>query len=103
MITLSPRAAEQVRQSLAQADAAGLALRVAAKRMADGSFDYAMGLDEPSPHDTQAVSNGVTVIVAPTSVEFLQGATLDYVELTPGEEQFIFINPNEPGYVAPKP
>ncbi|MGI9310447.1 MAG: HesB/IscA family protein [bacterium] len=101
MITITSKAAEQVLQSIAQQpDAPALSLRVAAKRLADGSFDYAMGLDQPNQHDTCAESNGVRVVVAPTSVEFLRGATLDYVALD-GAHQFIFMNPNDPAYVAP--
>lgn len=102
MITVSPKAAEKVLESLAQPDSAGLSLRLAAKRLADGSFGYAMGLDAPSQHDNRSESNGVKVIVAPTSTEFLRGATLDYVELEPGDYQFIFMNPNDPAYAPPK-
>ena len=101
MITITPNAAQKVLESLARADSKDLSLRVAAKRLADGSFDYAMGLDTPTRHDTQAVSNGVNVVVAPTSIEFLTDATLDYVELEAGEHQFIFMNPNDPAYVPP--
>ena len=31
----------------------------------------------------------------------LAGTTLDYVELQPGVRSFIFLNPNDPGYVPP--
>ena len=31
----------------------------------------------------------------------LRGATLDFVELEPGDFQFIFLNPNDPNYVPP--
>ena len=102
MITLTPKAAKKVIETLAQPDSAGLSLRLAAKRLADGSFDYAMGLDHPNKHDRRVNSNGVTLIVAPTSTEFLRGATLDYVELEPGNPQFIFMNPNDPAYIPPK-
>ena len=33
----------------------------------------------------------------------ITGATLDYVELNPGEWRFIFINPNDPSHKPPKP
>ena len=102
MLTITPKAAEKILETMTQPDSAGLSLRLAAKRMADGAFDYALGLDEPSQHDNRVESNGVKVIVAPTSAEFLRGATLDYVELEPGNHQFIFMNPNDPAYIPPK-
>ncbi len=112
MITITPRAAEKIRESIAQSqaesesesesDTPGLSLRLAARRLADGSFDYAMGLDAPGQHDSRADSNGVAVIAAPTSAEFLRGATLDYVEFAPGEYRFIFLNPNDPAFVPPE-
>ncbi len=101
MITVTPKAAEKVTESLAQADA-GLSLRLAAKRMTDGSFDYALGFDPPQKHDIHTLSNGVNVIVAPSSAEFLRGATLDYVELEAGDFRYIFMNPNDPAYIPPK-
>ena len=100
MITITPTAAQQILASRGQDSDA--CLRVAAKRLGDGSFDYAMGWDAPSQHDNRFESGGVAVVVAPTSAEFLRGATLDYVELNPGAKEFIFMNPNDPAYVAPK-
>jgi iron-sulfur cluster assembly protein len=41
-------------------------------------------------------------MVPPDSVELLKGATLDFVELEPGQFNFIFMNPNDPEYVPPK-
>ena len=101
MITITPKAAQQILASLAQTDSPGQFLRLAAKRLADGSFDYAMGIDQPAQHDSRAESNGVAIIVAPTSIEFLHGATLDYVELEQGDHRFIFMNPNDPAYIPP--
>jgi len=101
MITVTGKAAAKIRESIDRAGTPGLCLRLAAKRLADGTFDYAMGLDRPSQHDTRAASSGVEVIIAPTSAEFLRGATLDYVELEPGRHRFVLRNPNDPAYVPP--
>jgi len=98
MITITPQAAEQILKS---ADGAGL--RLAARLDAKGVIEYGMGFDECAEGDTQVVSNGVTLLVAAGSVELLSGATLDYVEINPGEERFIFINPNDPSHKAPGP
>ena len=44
----------------------------------------------------------VEVVVGPASTELLTEAVLDYVELEPGDFQFIFMNPSDPHYVPPK-
>ena len=100
-ITLTRRAAEQIKQSLGNNTGAS-ALRIAAQRKPDGSIDYAMGLDEATMSDTQLHYYGVDVVVSPTSDPLLEGATLDFVELDGGGQQFIFLNPNDPNYVPPR-
>jgi iron-sulfur cluster assembly protein len=97
MIAVTPAAAEQILKS-----ADGAALRLAARLDDKGVIEYGMGFDEPAEGDTRSVSNGVTVLVAAGSVELLTGATLDYVEINPGEWRFIFVNPNDPSHKAPK-
>lgn len=97
MFTLTPNAAEQIlRAAGAQQDGApGIpCLRVAAK-IEDGEIVYGMGFDEERDNDAAIEVSGVTILIAPRSQELLTGATLDFVELKPGEFQFIFINPNE--------
>lgn len=92
--TLSAAAAQQIKRS-AEEQAGEPRLRVAAKLAEDGSVEYGMGFDEERERDTQVHSRGVTVLVGPLSLALLDGASLDFVELTPGEYQFIFINPND--------
>lgn len=95
MIQLTPAAAEQIlRAAAAQNDAARICLRIAAKIEA-GEIAYGMGFDEAREHDAVIESAGVTLLVAPLSQPLLAGTTLDFIELRPGEFQFIFINPNE--------
>jgi iron-sulfur cluster assembly protein len=97
MITVTPPAAAQILQS-----AGGAGLRLAARLDAKGVVEYGMGFDERVEGDEQVVSNGVTVLVSPGSVELLTGATLDFVEINPGEWRFIFSNPNDPSHKPPK-
>jgi iron-sulfur cluster assembly protein len=97
MFTLTPTAAEQIlRAAAAQHDGpADLpSLRVAAK-IEDGEIIYGMGFDEERENDTVIEASGVTLLIAPRSQELLMDTTLDFVELKPGEFQFIFLNPNE--------
>lgn len=97
MFQLTRAAAEQIlRAAAAQHDAATPCLRVAAK-IENGEIVYGMGFDAERENDTVIESEGVTLLIAPRSRELLAGTTLDFVELRPGEFQFIFINPNDPG------
>ena len=98
MITVTAQAAAQILQS-----AGGAGLRLAARLDDKGVVEYGMGFDAQAEGDAQVVSNGVTILVSPGSVELLTGATLDYVEINPGEWRFIFINPNDPSHKPPKP
>jgi iron-sulfur cluster assembly protein len=101
MITVTPEAAAQIVKSAPQADPGELCLRLAARLGDGGVIEYGMGFDEAADGDTKVMTNGVTVLVSAGSVELLTGATLDYVELNPGEQRFIFINPNDPSHKAP--
>ena len=100
MITVTPQAAAQIVRSAGQS---GACLRLAARLGDKGVIEYGMGFDEKVEGDTEVVSNDVTIFVSPGSVELLTGATLDYVEINPGEWRFIFINPNDPSHKPPKP
>jgi iron-sulfur cluster assembly protein len=101
MFTLTRAAAEQVRLSADKGDNVGMALRVAATRKPDGRLDYGLGFDTPGADDVETMSEGVKVIIAPGHIEHLKGATMDYVEIEPGEYRFIFMNPNDPDYSPP--
>lgn len=105
MFHLTPTAAEQILSAAAaqQDDKQGEPclpmLRVAAK-IEGGEIVYGMGFDEERENDAVIEVAGVTLLIAPRSQELLTGATLDFVELQPGEFQFIFLNPNEPAACA---
>lgn len=100
-IKLTEAAVEQVRKSADDSGMDRVPLRIAAQRRDDGSIEYAMGFDEEADSDTTSEYDDLTVVVAPTSLDLLSGAVLDFVELDNGERQFIFLNPNDPNYVPP--
>lgn len=95
MITITPRAAEQIRRAAAGADA-GAVLRVAARRTDDGAIDYGMGFDEWREGDIRVLCEGVALVIAAPSRALLKGVTLDYVEIAPGDLRFIFAAEAEP-------
>jgi iron-sulfur cluster assembly protein len=101
VIELTEAAAKQILASAREGQVEGMGLRIAVRETPEGEFDYAMGFDEPAEQDLQVVSLGVTLLVAPSSQVLLQGARVDYVELSPGEFHFIFLNPNDPSYTPP--
>ena len=103
MITVTPQAAEQILKSARQAGPGKVCLRLAARLDGKGAIEYGMGFDDKADGDAQVVTNDVTILIASGSVELLTGATLDYVEINPGEPRFIFINPNDPSHKPPKP
>lgn len=101
MITVTKRAADQIKASGDETQEAGLLLRLAAKKNDDGSFEYGLGMDEEREEDQLIESEGVQIVVAKESQDLLKGCVLDYVELEEGKPQFIFMNPNDPNYIPP--
>lgn len=103
MITITPQAAEQILKSARQSGSAEACLRLAARLDGKGGLEYGMGLDEVAEGDVQVKAGEIRILVSAGSVELLTGATLDYVEINPGEARFIFINPNDPSHKPPGP
>lgn len=103
MITVTAAAAVEFRRSAEAAGTPHDPLRIAARRVADGSIEYAIGFDEVGDTDVKiAAPSDVTVVIDGTSVELLDGATVDYVELGPGQFELVFLNPNDPHFVPPR-
>ena len=101
MITISQAAARQIRRTADSGHMEELALRIAASRSSDGSIGYQMGFDEIGPDDVLVNARGVDVVLRKDDKALLNGMTLDFVELEPGDFQFIFLNPNDPSYQPP--
>ena len=101
MIEITPAAAAQILLSIKEGETDGLVLRIAATRNDDNSIQYAMGFDEPKESDTSHTIEGVDIIISALSNDLLKGTRLDFVELEPGQQQFIFLNPNDPEYTPP--
>lgn len=92
MFTLTSAAARQIQQAASANGADEMALRIAARIEADGSMQYGMGFDDPKDEDMKLDLEGVAVVIADESQELLDDTTLDYVEMEPGEFNFIFID-----------
>ena len=96
MFRVTPAAAAQI-LGAARTQPESTALRVAAKLDDDGELTYGMGFDEERENDRVVECEGLQLLISPRSQELLGEATLDFVELRPGEFQFIFINPRDHG------
>jgi iron-sulfur cluster assembly protein len=92
-VTLTEKAAKQVQKHLA-ARGAGLGLRLAVKTSGCSGLAYTLEfVDESAPEDQTFESFGVTVLVDPKSLAYLEGTELDFVR-EGLNEGFKFNNPN---------
>ena len=102
MITITQEAAAQIRKSAEQTNTQGMYLRLAARQDENGSLLYGMGFDDDKgEEDTHVTVDGIDILISSSCKQLLAGATLDFVEINPGEHQFIFVNPNDPTHTAP--
>jgi iron-sulfur cluster assembly protein len=101
MFKVTAAAADQVVKAAKQGGTEGLSLRLAAFQKPDGSIDYRMGFDDATEDDIRFATAGVDIVVTPESVPLLDQATMDFVEIEPGQYHFIFLNPKDPSYKPP--
>ncbi len=92
MFTLTSAAARRIQQAATAGGANDMALRIAARPEADGSIQYGMGFDDATDNDMKLVLEGVAVLIAARHQELLDDTMLDFVELEPGEFNFIFMD-----------
>ena len=90
MFSMTSTASQEILVAAARSDAAGMALRVAARRERDGTITFGMGFDEPREGDMPLQVQGVNLVIAPPSQPMLEDIVLDFVELEPGQFSFIF-------------
>ena len=93
-ISITDVAAGKVRDLLAdKADGPEMALRVAVRGGGCSGFQYALAFDQPKEEDHRFDVDGVTVVVDKTSMQFVYGSEVDYVESLQGAG-FQVNNPN---------
>ncbi len=93
MITLTPRAAKQVRSMQADLNAPQKRLRVLVEGGGCSGFQYGMSFDEPKADDTQLESEGVPILIDPSSLAYLSGSSIDFDDGLHGKG-FEIKNPN---------
>ena len=93
-ITLTEVAAGKVRELLGdKADGGEQALRVAVRGGGCSGFQYALAFDQPKEDDHRFEVDGVSVVVDKTSMQFVFGSEVDYIESLQGAG-FQVNNPN---------
>jgi iron-sulfur cluster assembly protein len=93
-ITLTPAAADAVRGLLEKRNLEGYALRVFISGGGCSGFQYGMALEANiREQDLVAEFDGVRVVVDEVSIDYLRGASVDYVEDVMGSG-FKIENPN---------
>jgi iron-sulfur cluster insertion protein len=92
MLTLSPSAAKRV-AFIADKQGKPAVLRLSVDGGGCAGFSYKFELGEPEADDEIAVTDGVSLVVDPVSLELIQGSEVDYVEDL-GGASFKVTNPN---------
>ena len=91
-VTMTPRAAQQIRRLMEQGGHAGL--RIGVKKGGCAGMEYTMDyVDDPDPMDEVVEQDGARVMIAPMAQMFLFGTEIDY-EVSLLESGFKFRNPN---------
>jgi len=93
-LAFTPAAAMKVRSLISEEGNEALKLRVYISGGGCSGFQYGFEFDEDQAGDDVAVvTDGVTLLVDPLSLQYLMGAEVDYTESLTGA-QFVIRNPN---------
>ena len=94
MITLTESALAKINDILAEENNPAVKLRTFVQGGGCSGFSYGFTLDEEQNEDDFVIENsGTTVLVDSMSMQYLQGATIDYKEEIMGSN-FVINNPN---------
>jgi iron-sulfur cluster assembly protein len=95
VVSLTPAAADRVREIIARSESPIAGLRVGIKNGGCAGQEYVLEYaQEIGPLDEVVTDQGVTILVEPSAVLFLLGTVVDY-EVTRLSSKFVFRNPNQ--------
>ncbi len=93
-LVFTSAAAKKVSELIAEEGNPELMLRIYVQGGGCSGFQYGFTFDETvNEGDEQVVTDGVTLLIDPMSVQYLMGAEVDYSEGLQGA-QFVIRNPN---------
>jgi len=93
MITLTSRAANQIRAMQEEQGAGDRCLRVLVESGGCSGFQYGMSFDMTKADDQSCKSEGVNIVLDPTSAAYLTGTSIDFDDGLQGKG-FEIRNPN---------
>jgi len=93
MITLTPRAAKQIRTMQTETASEDKTLRVLVESGGCSGFQYGMSFDESKQDDQRLESEGVAMLLDPASLAYLDGSQIDFDDGLQGKG-FEIKNPN---------
>jgi iron-sulfur cluster assembly accessory protein len=93
VVQLTPNAVEEVKWLLQRPENTGKTLRLSVEQGGCSGMSYAMAFETPRPGDFTAEAGDVPVRVDPASIEYLQGAVVDFTRTLIGGG-FKVTNPN---------
>jgi len=95
VITLSARAADRVKEIIAQANEPIMGVRVGVSTGGCAGMSYVMEYaKEVNPNDEVIEDKGVKVLIDPKAIMYLLGTEMDYKK-EEFSSSFVFKNPNE--------
>ena len=95
VVSLTERAADQIKAIIADADRPIVGLRVGVRNGGVAGMAYTMEYAEDArPGEDKVEDRGVTVFIDPKAVLFLLGTEMDF-QTTKLSSQFVFKNPNQ--------
>jgi iron-sulfur cluster insertion protein len=93
-LVFTSAAARKVSELIAEEGNPDLMLRIYVQGGGCSGFQYGFTFDETvNEGDEQVVTDGVTLLIDPMSIQYLMGAEVDYSEGLQGA-QFVIRNPN---------
>ncbi|MGQ9851692.1 MAG: iron-sulfur cluster insertion protein ErpA [Aggregatilineaceae bacterium] len=94
VLTITPLAASKVRELMAERQLEGFALRVFVQGGGCSGLSYGMAFEQNIyPQDRVVESDGVRLVIDPTSLMYMAGSEIDYVDSLMGGG-FAIHNPN---------
>ena len=93
VVSLTPSAAEEVKNILMQPENGGKTLRLYVEQGGCSGMQYSMIFDERRPDDLASEMHGVSVLVDPFSAKYLRGTVVDFSDAMTGGG-FKISNPN---------
>ncbi len=93
LLGLSDAAAIRVQELIAADGRQNLQLRVFIRGGGCSGFQYGFSFDQAQDDDLEVSCSGLSVLVDPLSLQYLQGAQVDYIDDLLGA-RFVVDNPN---------